>query len=101
MLIIVAVFLVVMIWLTPKIVRALRWLTARLRGLFGGDPEESANQRCLACRSLSLPVSQSPGLPVSLSFFHLSLKFARSSFAPERLLATRAITKRRSERRLR
>jgi hypothetical protein len=57
----------------------------------------------------SLPVSQSPCLsvalspclPVSLSFFHLSLKSAGSSFAPERLLATRAITKRRSERRLR
>jgi hypothetical protein len=34
-------------------------------------------------------------------FFHLSLKSADSSFAPERLLATRAITNRRSERRLR
>src|SRR5262245_58474768 len=34
-------------------------------------------------------------------FFHLSLKSAGSSFAPERLLATRAITNRRSERRLR
>jgi len=44
MLIIVAVFLVVMIWLTPKTVRALRWLIARLRGLFGSDPQERANR---------------------------------------------------------
>ena len=44
MLIIVAVFLVVMIWLTPKTVRALRWLIARFRGLFGGDPRERANR---------------------------------------------------------
>src|SRR5215475_2941311 len=35
------------------------------------------------------------------SFFHILLKSAGSSFAPERLLATRAITNRRSERRLR
>jgi uncharacterized protein DUF4126 len=52
-------------------------------------------------QSPCLSVSLSPCLPVPLSFFHLSEKFAGSSFAPERLLATRAITKRRSERRLR
>jgi hypothetical protein len=35
-------------WLTPKIVRALRWLIARLRGFFGSDPRESANRRRVA-----------------------------------------------------
>jgi sensor histidine kinase YesM len=35
MLIIVAIFLIVVIWLAPKIVRALRRLNARLRNLFG------------------------------------------------------------------
>ena len=30
MLVVVAIFLIVMIWLTPKIIRALRWLYARL-----------------------------------------------------------------------
>ncbi|HEU0172866.1 MAG TPA: DUF4126 domain-containing protein [Blastocatellia bacterium] len=34
MLVIVAIFLIVMIWLTPKIIRALRWLTARLTSIF-------------------------------------------------------------------
>jgi hypothetical protein len=29
MLVVVALFLIVMIWLTPKIIRALRWLIAR------------------------------------------------------------------------
>jgi hypothetical protein len=45
MLVIVAIFLIVTIWLTPKIIRALRWLIARLRGLFSGDPRETANRR--------------------------------------------------------
>jgi hypothetical protein len=44
MLVIVAIFLIVMIWLAPKVIRALRWLIARLRGLFGSDPQESANR---------------------------------------------------------
>lgn len=44
MLIIVAIFLIVTIRLAPKIIRALRWLIARLRGLFGSDPQESANR---------------------------------------------------------
>lgn len=48
MLVVVAIFLIVMIWLTPKIIRALRWLSARLRGLFGGDPREGANRRRMA-----------------------------------------------------
>jgi hypothetical protein len=48
MLVIVAIFLIVAIWLTPKIVRALRRLIARLRGLFGGDQRESANRRRMA-----------------------------------------------------
>ena len=34
MLVIVAIFLIVMIWLTPKIIRALRWLIARLTSIF-------------------------------------------------------------------
>jgi hypothetical protein len=45
MLVIVAIFIIAMIWLTPKIIRALRWLIARLRGLFGSDPQRSANRR--------------------------------------------------------
>jgi uncharacterized protein DUF4126 len=48
MLVVVAIFLIVTIWLTPKIVRALRWLIARLRGFFGSDPQESANRRRMA-----------------------------------------------------
>jgi len=44
MLVVVAIFLIVTIWLTPKIIRALRWLIARLRGFFGSDPRESANR---------------------------------------------------------
>ena len=34
MLVIVATFLIVMVWLTPKIIRALRWLIARLTSIF-------------------------------------------------------------------
>lgn len=45
MLVIVVIFLIMTIWLTPKIIRALRWLIARLRGLFGSDPQESSNRR--------------------------------------------------------
>ena len=44
MLIIVVIFLIVTIWLTPKIIRALRRLIARLRGLFGGNPQQSASR---------------------------------------------------------
>jgi hypothetical protein len=43
MLVIVVIFIIATIWLTPKIIRALRRLIARLRGLFGSDPQESAN----------------------------------------------------------
>ncbi|MGH9935605.1 MAG: DUF4126 domain-containing protein [Blastocatellia bacterium] len=49
MLVIVVIFLIMTIWLTPKIIRALRWLIARLRGLFGSDPQESANRRQMDC----------------------------------------------------
>ena len=38
MLVIVVIFLIVTIWLTPKIIRALRRLVARLRSLFGSNP---------------------------------------------------------------
>lgn len=38
---------------------------------------------------------------ITAAYFHLWLKFAGSSVAPERVFATRAITKSRSERRLR
>jgi len=48
MLVVVAIFLIVTIWLTPKIVRALRWLIARLRGFFGSDPRERAIRRRMA-----------------------------------------------------
>jgi uncharacterized membrane protein len=44
MLIIVVIFLIVTIWLTPKIIRALRRLIARIRGLFGSDPQASASR---------------------------------------------------------
>jgi uncharacterized membrane protein len=44
MLIIVVIFLIVTIWLTPKIIRALRGLIARIRGLFGSDPQASASR---------------------------------------------------------
>jgi hypothetical protein len=44
MLVIVVIFIIATIWLTPKIIRALRRLIARLRGLFGSDPQESANR---------------------------------------------------------
>jgi Domain of unknown function (DUF4126) len=44
MLIIVVIFLIVTIWLTPKIIRALRRLIARLRGIFGSDPQASASR---------------------------------------------------------
>jgi hypothetical protein len=37
MLIIVVIFLIVVIWLAPKIIRALRRLIARFRGLFGSS----------------------------------------------------------------
>jgi hypothetical protein len=44
MLVIVIVFLIVMIWLTPKIVRALRRLIAKFRSLFGRSPQENPSQ---------------------------------------------------------
>jgi hypothetical protein len=44
MLIIVVIFLIVTIWLTPKIIRALRRLIARLRGLFGSNPQASSSR---------------------------------------------------------
>src|SRR5262249_32767485 len=44
MLIIVVIFLIVTIWLTPKIIRALRRLFARLRGLFVSNPQQSASR---------------------------------------------------------
>jgi len=44
MLIIVVIFLIVTIWLTPKIIRALRRLIARLRGIFGINPQRSASR---------------------------------------------------------
>jgi len=42
MLIIVLIFLIATIWLIPKIIRAKRRLTARIRGLFGNSPREAA-----------------------------------------------------------
>ncbi len=39
MLIVVAIFLIVVIWLAPKIIRALRRLIARLRSFFGSGTE--------------------------------------------------------------
>ena len=44
MLIIVVIFLIVTFWLTPKIIRALRRLIARLRGIFGINPQPSASR---------------------------------------------------------
>lgn len=44
MLIIVVIFLIVTIWLTPKIIRALRRLVARLRGFFVRNPQATANR---------------------------------------------------------
>ncbi len=44
MLVIVIIFLILTIWLTPKIIRALRRLIARLRGLFGSDPQQSPSR---------------------------------------------------------
>src|SRR5215510_2882786 len=44
MLIIVVIFLIVTIWLTPKIIRALRRLIARLRGIFGSNPQASSSR---------------------------------------------------------
>jgi len=44
MLIIVIIFLIVAIWLLPKIARALRRLIARVRGLFRSNSQESASQ---------------------------------------------------------
>ena len=44
MLIIVVIFLIVTIWLTPKIFRALRRLIARLRGIFGSNPQASSSR---------------------------------------------------------
>jgi len=44
MLVIVVVFLIVAIWLLPKIIRALRRLITRFRGLFGSNPQENASQ---------------------------------------------------------
>src|SRR5215510_2384771 len=44
MLIIVVIFLIVTFWLTPKIIRALRRLIARLRGIFGINPQRSASR---------------------------------------------------------
>ncbi len=41
MLIFVVIFLILTIWLTPKIVRALRRMYARLRSLFGINPQQS------------------------------------------------------------
>jgi hypothetical protein len=42
MLVIVVIFLILMIWLMPKIIRALRRLFARLRGLFISAPHKRA-----------------------------------------------------------
>jgi hypothetical protein len=42
MLVIVLIFLIATIWLIPKIIRAKRRLTARIRGLFGNSPSEAA-----------------------------------------------------------
>ncbi len=42
MLVIVVIFLILMIWLMPKIIRALRRLFARLRGLFISAPNNRA-----------------------------------------------------------
>ena len=44
MLIIVVIYLIVTFWLTPKIIRALRRLIARLRGIFGINPQPSASR---------------------------------------------------------
>ena len=44
MLVIVVVFLIVTIWLTPKIIRALRMLIAKFRSLLGSGQQKSANQ---------------------------------------------------------
>jgi hypothetical protein len=43
MLVIVLIFLIATIWLIPKIIRAKRRLTARIRGLFGNSPREAAS----------------------------------------------------------
>src|SRR5262247_300763 len=43
MLVIVIAFLILAIWLLPKIIRALRRLIARLRGIFGINPQRSAS----------------------------------------------------------
>lgn len=39
MLVIVALFLILLIWLLPKIYRTLRWLMRKLRSLFGAAPQ--------------------------------------------------------------
>jgi uncharacterized protein DUF4126 len=39
MLIVVVIFLIVSIWLLPKIIRAIRRLLMRARSIFGGDPQ--------------------------------------------------------------
>ena len=44
MLLIVVIFLIVVNWLAPKIIRALRRLIARFRSFFGNDPQQSASQ---------------------------------------------------------
>lgn len=43
MLVIVLIFLIATIWLIPKLIRAKRRLTARIRGLFGNSPREAAS----------------------------------------------------------
>jgi hypothetical protein len=44
MLVIVVIFLILMIWLMPKIIRAIRRLFARLRGLFATAPQSRASR---------------------------------------------------------
>lgn len=44
MLVIVVIFLILMIWLMPKIIRALRRLFARLRGIFISAPHKRATR---------------------------------------------------------
>ncbi|MFN0124047.1 MAG: DUF4126 domain-containing protein [Blastocatellia bacterium] len=42
-LVVVVIFLIVAIWIVPKIIRALRRMVARARGLFGMEPATSAS----------------------------------------------------------
>jgi hypothetical protein len=43
-LVVVIIFILVSLWIVPKIIRALRRLIARVRGFFGAEPEASASR---------------------------------------------------------